>query len=255
IPTLKMLRIDVDFLMQDRDVLQSKREIESTLDSLGKKLVILIDDLDRLEPKEMVYTLKLVKLCADFKRCVYVVACDKSVVEKGLCKQGLDESFLEKIIQLEIPVPKIEQQILDEFFAERLNAVIRSVTGEDADHSLWDKLRPLYHGAISPLMKTLRDTKRYLNALKIRFPQVKDEVNCFDFLILELIRINYPTIYEDIYQNKQYYYYCNWSAESYVLALIARDIDKERSEHLENLLKPQGGKEGIPAKLLAAIFP
>ncbi len=76
------------------------------------RIVVFIDDLDRLLPEKAVELLEVFKLFLDVNGCVYVLACDYQVVTQGLKKKfgiGSDDlkgkSFFDKIIQLPFSMP------------------------------------------------------------------------------------------------------------------------------------------------------
>lgn len=76
------------------------------------RIVIFVDDLDRLEPVKAVELLEILKLFMDLENCVYVLAIDYDVVVRGVKdKYGQDfseekgKAFFEKIIQLPFKMP------------------------------------------------------------------------------------------------------------------------------------------------------
>lgn len=76
------------------------------------RIIVFIDDLDRLLPEKAVELLEVFKLFLDIPHCVYVLACDYHVVAQGLKRKfgmGSDElkgkSFFDKIIQLPFSMP------------------------------------------------------------------------------------------------------------------------------------------------------
>ena len=66
------------------DVNELKNRIERELESAKKRVLILIDDVDRLEKTEIHALFRLVKLTADFKYTSYILAFDKDVVAASL---------------------------------------------------------------------------------------------------------------------------------------------------------------------------
>lgn len=76
-----------------------------------ERLVIFIDDLDRISPKYAVELLEIMKLFLDSERCVFVIAIDESIVKQGLREKYPEisdvkqENFFEKIIQVPFNVP------------------------------------------------------------------------------------------------------------------------------------------------------
>lgn len=82
------------------------------------RIVIFIDDLDRLEPVRAIELLEILKLYMDLEHCVYVLAVDYEVVVRGVKeKYGQDfsekkgQAFFEKIIQLPFKMPVEEYDI------------------------------------------------------------------------------------------------------------------------------------------------
>lgn len=83
-----------------------------------KKLVIFVDDLDRLPPERAVEDLEVLKIFLDCENCVFVLAIDYDVVCRGIDKkygQGFDKkkgkSFFDKIIQVPFKMPIANYEI------------------------------------------------------------------------------------------------------------------------------------------------
>jgi len=79
----------------------------------GKRVVICIDDLDRVEPVVALEMLESIKNFLDVEGCVFVLAVDYEVVQEGMKqKLGIDvqktsgKSFFDKIIQLPFNMPR-----------------------------------------------------------------------------------------------------------------------------------------------------
>ncbi len=93
-----------------------KAVIEKMIDEVvpdGKRLVIFVDDLDRLEPKVAVELLSGIKNILDCKKCVFVLAVDKEVIISGVKeKYGAfynddkkANQFFDKLIQVPFSLP------------------------------------------------------------------------------------------------------------------------------------------------------
>ncbi|UTH14177.1 KAP family P-loop NTPase fold protein [Macrococcus equipercicus] len=86
--------------------------VNNRLSRLGKdgRIVIFIDDLDRLSPEIAVKLLEVIKLFVDVEGCVFVLAVDNKVIEQGVkhIKNTSNEktkSFMEKMIQVPFKIP------------------------------------------------------------------------------------------------------------------------------------------------------
>jgi predicted KAP-like P-loop ATPase len=88
-----------------------RKRLEGLLHQAGKRIVVLIDDIDRLNRREIQSIFKLVKLSASFDYTSYVLAFDDQIVAAALGEgygagdSSAGRSFLEKIIQVPLHLP------------------------------------------------------------------------------------------------------------------------------------------------------
>jgi hypothetical protein len=82
------------------------------------RVVVFIDDLDRLYPVKAVELLEAFKLFMEISGCVYILACDYKVISQGLNlkfnmgeKQLKGKSFFDKIIQLPFQMPVAQYEV------------------------------------------------------------------------------------------------------------------------------------------------
>lgn len=105
------------------------KAIKNVVGDYGK-MVIFIDDLDRLNPDVAVELLEIMKLFMDVKQCIFVLAVDYDVVVQGVRKKfGNDvsikkcKSFFDKIIQVPFRMP-VESYKLDKMIGVMLKDII-----------------------------------------------------------------------------------------------------------------------------------
>ncbi|WP_274857186.1 KAP family P-loop NTPase fold protein [Sinorhizobium meliloti] len=99
-----------------------KKLISDKLASLDVRFLVLIDDLDRLEPQQAVEVIRMVRSVADFPKVAYVMCYDRSVLahalERGLhVKDG--DLFLQKVVQLTFTIPLPSRSIYGSRFEAR----------------------------------------------------------------------------------------------------------------------------------------
>lgn len=102
------------------------------------RLIVCIDDLDRLNPEVAVELLEVIKLFMDVERCVFVLAIDYDVVVNGVRKKyGEDmseqkcRSFFDKIIQVPFRMP-VESYNLENMIRDTVKGMAKdSVKGKD----------------------------------------------------------------------------------------------------------------------------
>jgi energy-coupling factor transporter ATP-binding protein EcfA2 len=108
--SLSFFGIDLDLTPGDDSLNKLKENISKKLAKLPKKVVILIDDTDRLEGNEIFEILRLIRNTADFRNVIYIATYDKEYVTDVLKENKIKDpdNYLEKIFQTEVHLPKIE---------------------------------------------------------------------------------------------------------------------------------------------------
>jgi predicted KAP-like P-loop ATPase len=104
-------------LLASSSLHQRRREFEEALRSANRHVVIFLDDIDRLDTREIRSIFRLIRLAAPFERVSYVVACDDKAVASALrdVHGGDDASgddFLEKIVQVPLHIPPASSSAL-----------------------------------------------------------------------------------------------------------------------------------------------
>ena len=110
-----------------------KDKLGKSLRELGHRFIITIDEVDRLEPAEVVEILRLVRSVVDLPNVIYLLCYDSEIlahsIEKAVgVKSG--QSYLEKMVQLTVMVPKPESLQLRQWFSDELH-LIASAKDED----------------------------------------------------------------------------------------------------------------------------
>ncbi|SDG33541.1 KAP family P-loop domain-containing protein [Alloyangia pacifica] len=184
-----------NFLPEGPTPSEMKRKISEKIQELDVSFIVILDDLDRLEPKQAVEVVRLVRSVADFPRVAYLMCYDREVLAQAL-KTGLKvedgDLFLQKIVQLTFKIPLPEPFDLRNQFLTEAKKIYKEATNEDADRELLSDLK----GAVERegfSLTTPREVKLALNSVRFVFPQISDEVYFPDFCRLHLIKTtNYP---------------------------------------------------------------
>lgn len=194
-----------------------KQEIEDAIKTVDKKIIVVIDDLDRMERREILFILKLIRLCGDFKGITYIVPFDWQFVEQQLQNDFPSgaSSYLEKIFPIVLAVPKTEGTTLVNVLQEHF--VHLSVQADDYitdPKKFLSELQSLYAPMIT-LLDNTRRIKRFLNSYFTLFPLLKHEVNLYDLFLIEIIRLRFPEVYDLIYQSQPFFTFenkINWGS-------------------------------------------
>lgn len=180
--------------LQSGGVSAQRKSVEESLREFDDPIVVFIDDLDRLTGQEIRDMLKMVRLTAAFPNMIYVLAFDRSRVEKALDEDGLPgRAYLEKIVQVIFTVPHPSGESLREVLYEELNAVFSRVVTLRYANSLFTDI---YAEILRPLIKNIRDVRRYVASLESVLHVVEDQIEAADLLALEAIRVFIPDAYD-----------------------------------------------------------
>jgi len=165
-----------------------RTKIEKTLAGLGKPIVIVLADIDRLTTSEIRDIFRLVRLTASFPNLIYIVAFDRGRVEDALAEQGVPgRDYLEKILQLAIDLPRVPQSVLTRQVASALDAAL---AGIEKTGAFQEKVAPdLFAEIVLPLIRNMRDVRRYVAAIKGTVAALDGQVALADVLGLEAIRV------------------------------------------------------------------
>lgn len=183
-----------------------RKRIEQMLDEANKRLVILIDDIDRLDRDETHAIFKLVKLSAGFRHTSYVLAFDDVVVSAALGERygaggsAAGRAFLEKIIQVPLHLPPADENSLRQLTLEGVQNALNQA-GIELTQPQVDAFIRHFDDALLPRVETPRRAKLFSNALTFALPILKGEVNPVDLMLIEGIRVMYPNLYIAIREN------------------------------------------------------
>jgi KAP family P-loop domain len=237
--------------------LEDQRErIAGFLRAAEKRVVVFLDDIDRLDRKEIQSVFKLIKLMADFPHVSYVLAFDRDVVAKAISEQyGAGDiqsgyQYLQKIIQVNLSLPLADREALQQYCLDMINdAISIAETPLTAEQEMEFLLA--FQEDIAPDIRTPRLAKLYANSVVFILPLLANEVNPVDLLLLEAIRSLHPAVHEDIRKSPRIY---TGDYGTYVSGLM--DREKRAQMQLTELLKKGSGAETNRVHdLLARLFP
>jgi predicted KAP-like P-loop ATPase len=180
-----------------KDVTKLKEEISNALVKRKKRILVTIDDIDRLSPEEVRAVFRVVKAVADFPNITYLMAFDKRVVTKAIedLHSGAGDDYLEKIVQVPFELPLADRLAIRSLFFERLYAIFEPKT---FDQIYWGNV---FFKGIDKFLDTPRDVVRLTNALTVTFRAVLGEVNPADFVAIESLRLFCPDVYQTVRSN------------------------------------------------------
>ena len=177
----------------------SKATVSNAIEKIGKRLYIVLDDLDRLEGKELLETIKLIDITASFKNTVFLVACDKKYANDVLqaylgSNPGL--GYLDKYIAVEVQLSEYIEEKLNQMMVRYLREQVRDgvLVTQDTVLQSWEHIAPY----IITHLGTCRGIKQYFKLFINDFGKVQDFVYPVDFFLLTLLKYKDKGVYDTV---------------------------------------------------------
>ena len=206
--TLKFLsaNLDLDKVLKQEEFEKFnslKQDLIDIFSNLDYKIIISIDNIDRLTDEEIQQIFLLVKSLADFPNVIYILSFDQNVVFKTLNKLQVysGDDYLKKIIQIEISVPEITQSRKNALIYSRIYPIYEKFSKDS--QILLDGFDDIYW-MIVPFIKNIRDLNRLVNLFNFYLFSFKDEININDFLLLLTLQLFERECYDEIKNNKKF---------------------------------------------------
>jgi len=190
-----------------KSITEVKAEIAGDLRKLKAPILVVLDDLDRLTPQEILEVFQLIKANGDFPNLIYLILCDRMIVESNIAKalnvSGRD--FLEKIVQVSFDVPMIDVARVRQVLFKALDSLL-STEAVLARFST-KRWANVFMSGLHGYFATLRDVNRFISTLAFQFSSFSAdgafEVNPIDLIVLEVIRLYEPEVYGALQSNKE----------------------------------------------------
>jgi len=258
-------------------------------------VVVLLDDMDRMQASELRMLLKIIRAADSYPKLSFVCAFNKKALVDALVRHQVTDrvalkfstgkpfpiqgglfgavsaddtragyEYLEKFFPVQVPVPKLDDAQLSKEFDLRFNEFVQrqglSMVPEET--AAFDKeFSPFWKTVFKPKLNNIRKMNSYFNALNSSFVLVKREVNVIDFMFVELLRQVDPEMYEQVFKNRPLFYYASWDLQRWdeKPMFFSRDDQKEeeyfRSSYDDTFRHLHGEDREYVLRLLGRLFP
>lgn len=168
-----------------------KERLQNVITEIGRKIFVIIDDLDRLTAPEILEVLKIIDRNGSFKNIIFIVAYDKeyvnAVLRKYLGYEG-SEMFTDKYFNFEYSLPAhnfyMERQYVANYIRNKISFNESDAVTKKDLLNVWNRIG----GSVVRYLGLMRDVKRFINILMSRLASVKNDVNIEDFIFITLLR-------------------------------------------------------------------
>lgn len=204
----------------------------------GRRFVVTIDDLDRLQDDEVISILKMVKTVGRLPNIIYIMIYDQQIVGKTIkasVPEGGGPTFIEKIIQQELELPQPGRTRLLAMLDQEISFIASKIPENDR----WSTIvvDGIYHWIRRP-----RDVVRFANALIFAWPSLENELDGADLIAMEGLRVFEPSAFSWIRDNRDFFFgegrytFAKDNVLADAVSLLKKQIPEERHRSAMNLI-------------------
>lgn len=176
---------------------QQFAETAATLRALGRHVLVVADDIDRLQADELLGLLKVIRLLGRFPGVQYLLAYDDQTVFRTLQSSSVvggdpnaAQRFMEKIVQYPLIVPPLLKHQQLETLEQGLSEIFSA--RRDFDLSEFSDIANF----LQKHLTTPRSIGRFLAQLRHHVPMLAaEEINDLDLVRVTLLRTAFPSAY------------------------------------------------------------
>jgi len=174
--------------------------ISEKIKGLDKRVLIIVDDVDRLGADELLTLLRLVRMLGRFTGVHYLIAYDQDTIEDLLLESGAvgrSSSFMEKIVQYPFEVPPISRAASLRLANENLRDLL-TATKVKLDDTGMQRAAELA-GILAPQLRTPRILARYREQLLAFADHVNDaELDVLDYAGITWLRLSAHGVWTEL---------------------------------------------------------
>ena len=187
--------------LDDRDILRQKEQVIKMLKAQSNRILVILDDIDRLSNEQIRHVFQLITSVAKFPNTTYLLVFDKEIVVEALkdVQSGNGQDYLEKVIQMPIQIPDIQRLDLRNVLFARLDSLKADFKDLGYTQSHWQQL---FKSCVAPFITHLRDINRLCNALRFKLTGISTEIDFADMVAISVLEIHHPLIFEWVKNNK-----------------------------------------------------
>jgi hypothetical protein len=222
-----------------------------------------VDELDRMNREELMMLLKAIRGVVDLPNLTYVCAFDKKALARLVNENDPDYGalYLQKFFPVQSALPRIDRELIGILFDRHVEALCKSLgllSGEKEKKAFSEAISRLWYDSIRPAVGNFRRMALFFNSLRMSLADIAAEVNLFDMLILQVVRMLSEETFEFIYDNGRLFYEPSWNIRNWEERLSVDDKEETniRSKRFQEFFPSLSAAVRVQVEpLLGALFP
>ena len=197
-----------ELIQGDQSLTKKRDELIVELKKVKKPILVILDDLDRLYPEELLMIFKLVRLVGRLPNLHYLLSYDEKTLLDVISQTDLSkndkaraQNYIEKMVQvkLDLPIMNSHQQLALVNAAHDEVLQRNKIILDDDDNM---RVSNAYVECMAHYLDQPRAIKRFFAQIEALYPLVDGEVNFADFTLLTFLRTFEPDVYKLIVGRK-----------------------------------------------------
>ncbi|UBZ07252.1 KAP family NTPase [Salegentibacter mishustinae] len=234
----KVINAGKNIFREEHSLEEYYRDIQSAIQKIDRQIIIILDDLDRLEESEILDTYKIIRTLSDFDNVIFMAGYDRDYLEGTLGKNKVN--YINKIFQVEINLLPFDEGQINEMLLDGIKDVFphRKNQDDNSDELVWnEKLFQVFYALFSRrsyqissdmsditldnlhsddsqfncselklnfkhFLRTYRDLKRFLNEFKFNKAFIHSgDVYLPDYVLFRLLSFRYRNLHNLLFED------------------------------------------------------
>jgi len=234
----KILQVGKDIFIEEHSLEEYYQRVQKAIQRIDRQIIIILDDMDRLENNEILDTFKIIRTLSDFDNVIFLAGYDRNYLEKTLGKSK--EKYINKIFQVEINLLPFDQKQIYEMVLNGVKSVFpHRVDQQDTSEECIknEKLFQVFYGLFNGrsdqgnlyisevnldnliakeeqfdcsdlklnynhFIRTYRDLKRFLNEFKFNISHITTADICLrDYVLFRLLTYKYRSLHNLFFED------------------------------------------------------
>jgi len=207
------------------DLEERKQKVHEALQKLSQPIIVFVDDVDRLFPKEVFEMVRIIKAVGDLPNVGYVLAWDSAYVEEALKSADVSfaDTYLDKIVQVRLSLPALSRPARNRLFNDAYESLEADARKSHFPSEV-DLLAELYESGLRQLLEQPREIARLFNRVQLMEPKLRGNVVISDIIGLSALSLHARPVYELLVSESELFMPLN----GYSFSEILDDRKKEK---------------------------
>jgi hypothetical protein len=194
--------------MKDGSSLRTRHiALAHSLERLPRPILIILDDVDRLQPRELMELLRALRVVGRLPRVSYLLAYDEGTVLQAVASSGLAHDddrardYMEKVVQVRVDLPPLAEGIARDSVSSVFQQ-LRDPAGNGPTLEEMNRFEFAWGMALRYLIRTPRQIGILSGQLSVTWPALAGDVDRADLVTLTSLRLLQPRLYQLLLEHR-----------------------------------------------------